>query len=60
MEEIPLSMRKWSCPNCRTEHDRDHNAAKRILQEAILQLKADGHTVFACGGLRQTWIATAR
>lgn len=60
MEEMPLSIRKWSCPNCRTEHDRDHNAAKRILQEAILKLKADGHTVSACGGLRQTWLAKAR
>ena len=31
LDELPLQVRRWTCPACRVTHDRDHNAAKVIL-----------------------------
>ena len=37
-----LRIRKWTCPECRSIHDRDINAAKNILSKGIEILTKDG------------------
>ncbi len=32
---LALDVRKWTCENCQTTHDRDINAAINIKQEAL-------------------------
>jgi putative transposase len=39
LDELPLQIRSWTCPACRTVHDRDHNAA-----QVILATRAGGET----------------
>lgn len=34
-----LSIREWTCPKCKTKHNRDQNASENIKQEAIRILK---------------------
>lgn len=43
-EELPLSVRRWSCSICGVEHDRDLNAAINLKNYAA------SPTVSACGG----------
>jgi putative transposase len=35
VSEMPLDVRHWDCPKCRSRNDRDVNAAKNILDEAL-------------------------
>jgi putative transposase len=41
LESLSLKVRRWTCPRCSAEHQRDHNAAKNLL--------AAGLAVDACG-----------
>jgi putative transposase len=44
LSTLELSVRKWICPNCHHEHDRDENAADNLEKYAISSM------VKACGG----------
>ena len=43
VEKMPLSIRKWSCDNCKSNHDRDINAAINLKNCAV------SSTVKVCG-----------
>ena len=49
-----LGIRKWTCPECGSIHDRDINAAKNILSKGIEMLTKDGthpDSLFMLGSL---------
>jgi putative transposase len=43
LDELPLSVRNWTCPKCDAHHDRDENAAINLRNYAV------SSTVSACG-----------
>jgi len=46
----PLNVRKWTCANCGSEHDRDVNAARNIRLEVRKAAAGQADTLNACGG----------
>ena len=52
-----LNVRKWTCPQCGSIHDRDINAAKNILSKGIEMLTKDGthpDSLFMLGSLESS------
>ena len=52
-----LNIRKWTCPECGTVHDRDVNAARNILSKGIEILTKDGthpDSLFMLGSLESS------
>ena len=52
-----LRVRKWTCPQCGSVHDRDKNAAKNILSKGIEMLTKDGthpDSLFMLGSLESS------
>lgn len=54
LDDLPLTIRQWQCPACLAQNDRDINAALNIKAQGILKLKAEGLSVSANGGKRQS------
>jgi putative transposase len=44
LSDLPLSIRRWTCPACGAGHDRDVNAAINLMHMAV------SSTASACGG----------
>ena len=44
MNYMGLEIRKWTCPQCNTIHDRDINAAFNIMNEGLKILDSTGRT----------------
>ena len=42
-EDLGLRERKWECPNCGAEHDRDENGAINIEMEGVSLLAGSGY-----------------
>jgi putative transposase len=54
VDTMPLSVRSWQCPACHSHHDRDINAALNVRHQGILKLKAEGLSVSAHRGSRNS------
>lgn len=42
IDVLPLDKRRWKCPECHTNHDRDVNAAKNILAVGLAEISTVG------------------
>jgi putative transposase len=47
LDDLPLSVREWTCPDCRSIHDRDVNAARNLLAYGLAALS--GSTASSAG-----------
>jgi hypothetical protein len=42
IDNLPLKVREWNCPNCHQHHDRDVNAAKNIKEKGMKDMSGCG------------------
>ncbi|MBU7581615.1 MAG: transposase, partial [Nostoc sp. TH1S01] len=49
LENLDLSIRRWRCPSCRSENDRDENAS--------LNIRRVGSSTLGVGDFRQSQTA---
>jgi putative transposase len=43
LDDLPLSVRRWTCPDCGAVHDRDVNAAINLKKLPRIRLAAASH-----------------
>ena len=59
-EALPLNIRKWTCPECGTEHDRDLNAAMNIQNEGSAMVSEQGQQIPVPKALEKHYDKTER
>jgi putative transposase len=42
LDNLPLSIREWDCPNCQQHNDRDVNAARNIREQGLKTISGYG------------------
>jgi putative transposase len=50
IDKLPLSVRKWQCPKCSCQHDRDINAAKNIHRQGLAITDVEMEALVASNG----------